>query len=134
MKLNVDTSIYVDSCAGATVDILRDANGSFVADKCVFYSYAVDAVIVKALAVKDGLHHANSLGINILKAESNSVEIFFRTRGRSVCRYIKIESKHNLQGFWVSATSRSPYPRCHLGTGYVGIILLRLPFPTFRHS
>lgn len=60
----------------------------FVVGKCVFYSYAVDATIMKALAMKDGLYHANSLGINTLEAESNSVEVFFLEHAGDLCTNI----------------------------------------------
>ena len=53
---------------GATTTFSRDVNGSLITGKCIFYPYATDVATMEALAVKDGLHLSNSLGINRIES------------------------------------------------------------------
>ena len=72
-KLNIDASFFADDGSGATAAILRDDRGNFIAAQCKFISVAADAITTEAMAMRDGLSFANSLGFNRVEAESDSL-------------------------------------------------------------
>ena len=72
VKLNVDASFYADEGAGASAAILRDEKGNFLAAQCKYIQYASDVVTSEAMAMRDGLIFASSLGFNRVEAESDS--------------------------------------------------------------
>ena len=72
VKLNVDASFYADEGAGASASILRDEKGNFLAAQCKYIQYASDVVTSEAMAMRDGLIFASSLGFNRVEAESDS--------------------------------------------------------------
>lgn len=81
MKVNVDAAFYEEEGMGAISAILRDEYGNFIAAKCRFVPFAADVVTTEAMAMKDGLELANSLGYNRLEAESDSMQVInFCTR------------------------------------------------------
>ena len=83
IKLNFDASFHVDDGLGATAAILHDAKGIFVAAQCRFIQNAADAMTVEAMAMRDGLNLANSLGFNRVGAESDSLNLVNYCQGQA---------------------------------------------------
>lgn len=50
-------------------------SGSLIAGKCVYYPYAANASTMEGLAMRDGLHFANSIGTNKVQAEFDSIQV-----------------------------------------------------------
>ena len=73
--MNVDAAFFSDEGVGATSVVLRDGSGSFIAAQCKFLPVAVDAITSEAMAMRDGLVFANSLGFSCLEAESDSLQV-----------------------------------------------------------
>ena len=61
--------------AGATAAIIRDERGTFLAGYCRYIPFAADAVTTEAMAMRDGLGFANSLGFHGVEAETDSQEV-----------------------------------------------------------
>ena len=74
VKLNVDASFYVDSCAGAVGSVLRDYEGNFIAASTTYLSYVATPAMAEALAMREGLELASRMGCNNIIAESDSIE------------------------------------------------------------
>ena len=72
VKLNVDAAFYPDEGRGATAAVIRDGKGNFLAAHCIYLDYAADAMMAEAMAMRDGLIFANSLGFPWVEAESDS--------------------------------------------------------------
>ena len=83
IKLNVDAAFYPDEGVGAIAAILRDVRGNFVAAQCKFIPFAADVITTEALAMRDGLVFANSLGFNRLEAESDSLQVINFCNGQT---------------------------------------------------
>ena len=60
---------------GATAAILRDIHGNFIAAQCLYIEGGLDVVTMEAMAIRDGLNLANSIGCNNVEAESDSTDI-----------------------------------------------------------
>lgn len=73
VKLNVDATFYNAEGVGATTSVIRDENGSFLAAQCLYIPYASSVVTTEALAMRDGLIFASSLGFSRVEAESDSL-------------------------------------------------------------
>jgi ribonuclease HI len=74
MKLNVDAAYYDDSRSGSFGAVIRDYQGNFMGAKCGLILSVASASMVEAIAMREGLMLANSMGINRLIAESDSTE------------------------------------------------------------
>ena len=83
VKVNVDAAYYQDEGMGATSVIIRDEKGNFIAATCKFIPFAADVVTTEAMAMRDGLELANSLGFNRLEAESDSMHVINFCTGQS---------------------------------------------------
>ena len=83
VKLNVDASFHMDEGAGAIAAVLRDSNGNFLAAQCRFIPYAADVVTTEAMAMRDGLIFANSLGFPRVEAESDSLMVIDYCTGQT---------------------------------------------------
>ena len=83
MKLNVDASFHMDEGAGAIAAVLRDSNGNFLAAQCRFIPYAADVVTTEAMAMRNGLIFANSLGFSRVEAESDSLTVIDYCTGQT---------------------------------------------------
>ncbi|VAI47995.1 hypothetical protein VPH35_105401 [Triticum aestivum] len=75
IKLNVDAAFFAHEGIGATAAILRDNRGNFIAAHCKFIAIAADAITTKAMAMRDGLLFANSLGFSRIEVESDSLQV-----------------------------------------------------------
>lgn len=62
MKVNVDAAFYENERAGATAAVIHDDKGNFLAAQCKFLTHAANVVTSEAIAMRDGLAFANSLG------------------------------------------------------------------------
>ena len=69
VKLNVYAAFHIDEGSGATAAVIRDHRGNFLAPQCSFVPFAADACTTEAMAMRDGLVLANSLGFNTVEAE-----------------------------------------------------------------
>ena len=74
VKLNVDASFLADICAGSAGAVLRDYHGNFIAGSCVFLPHVSTAEMAEALAMREGLSLANSVGCSAIIAEYDSME------------------------------------------------------------
>lgn len=54
---------------------MRDEKGNFLAAQSKFIPVAADAITTEAMAMRDGLDFANSLGFNRIEAESDSSQV-----------------------------------------------------------
>ena len=55
--------------------MLRDGRDNFIAAECMFIDRGLDVVSLEALAMRDGLRLANSLGFHNVEAESDSSQV-----------------------------------------------------------
>lgn len=74
-KLNVDAAFFADEGSGATTAVIRDIRGNFIAAQCKFIPVAANAITTEAMATRDGLAFANSLGLDRIEAESDSLQV-----------------------------------------------------------
>jgi hypothetical protein len=74
VKINVDASFYADLHAGSIGAIARDYQGSFIAAKAVYLPHVASLAMAEAIAMREGLSLATSLGCNNIIAESDSME------------------------------------------------------------
>jgi ribonuclease HI len=72
LKLNVDASFFLDDRARATGAVIRDFQGNFIAANCRFLPHVASAEMAEAMAMKEGLALAASLGCSVNHAESDS--------------------------------------------------------------
>uniref|UniRef100_A0A8I6XJ96 RNase H type-1 domain-containing protein n=1 Tax=Hordeum vulgare subsp. vulgare TaxID=112509 RepID=A0A8I6XJ96_HORVV len=82
IKLNVDASFHADEGAGSVAGVLRDERGNFIAGFCKFIPLAADVVTIEAMAMRDGLFLANSLGFNRVESEPDSLSVISCCRGQ----------------------------------------------------
>ena len=82
VKLNVDASFHVDVGAGATAAVLRDDHGNFIAAQGIYVDRGADVITMEAMAMRDGLMMANSLGFHNVEAESDSLDVINFCTGR----------------------------------------------------
>jgi ribonuclease HI len=75
LKLNVDASFHGDSKECATGAVLRDYQGRFIAACSRFLPNVASAMMVEALAMKDGLELVSRLGCSSVEAESDSTAV-----------------------------------------------------------
>ena len=75
VKLNVNAAFYVEEGVGATAAVIRDVTGSFLAPQCIYIPVASSVVTTEALAMRDGMKFANSLGFPRVEAESDSLTV-----------------------------------------------------------
>lgn len=66
----MDTSFFADEGVGSTAAVIRDERGNFLAAQCQYIPYAADVVTTEALAMRDGLNFANSLGFSRVEPDS----------------------------------------------------------------
>jgi ribonuclease HI len=74
MKLNVDAAYYEDTRSGSFGAMIRDFQGNFMGAKCGLIPSMESASMAEAIAMQEGLVLANSMGINRLIVESDSIE------------------------------------------------------------
>jgi ribonuclease HI len=74
LKLNVDAAFYEDSRSGSFGAVIRDFQGNFVGAKCGLIPSVASASMAEAMAMREGLVLANSMGINRLIADSDSMK------------------------------------------------------------
>ena len=82
-KVNVDAAFFADEGLGATSAVLRDDRGNFIAAQCKFIPHAANVITVEAMAMRDGLEFANSLGLNQVDAESDSLQVINYCNGQT---------------------------------------------------
>ena len=85
IKLNVDAAYFEDKGAGATIILLQDDQGKFLAAQYKLVPYAADVVTTEAMAMRDGLIFANSLGFPRVEAESDSLTVIDYCTGQTRC-------------------------------------------------
>jgi ribonuclease HI len=71
----VDASFFEDERAGGTGAVLRDYKGNFIAASCKYLPYVASSSMAEAMAMKEGLGLANSMGCNVVLAESDAMEV-----------------------------------------------------------
>jgi hypothetical protein len=75
VKVNVDAAFLADCSQGIVGSIAHDFQGNFIAAKCDYLPHVASVEMAEALAIKEGLTLAVSLGCNSIIAESNSLVI-----------------------------------------------------------
>lgn len=83
VKLNVDASFHVDEGTGATAAVIQDEKGNFLAAQCKYLTHVSDVVTSEALAMRNGLAFANSLGFPRVEAESDSTTVIEYCSGQT---------------------------------------------------
>jgi ribonuclease HI len=84
VKVNVDASFFEDSRSGAVGAVLRDYQGQFIAASCKFIPHLTSAMMVEAMAMKEGLNLAIGKGCNSVIAEGDSMETIQACSGSDV--------------------------------------------------
>jgi ribonuclease HI len=84
VKLNVDAAFHIETRTGSVAAVLRDYKGNLLGAKCVFISHVASAVAAEALAMREGLNFAVSVGCNDVIAESDSVEVIDSCSGKEI--------------------------------------------------
>jgi ribonuclease HI len=75
VKINVDGSFNPSSTTGSTGCIARDHDGHFLAARSRWNNYAQNALITEALACRDGIELAKSLGVQQVIIETDCQNI-----------------------------------------------------------
>lgn len=84
VKLNVDAAYFAEEGKGATAAVIRDEKGNFLAAQCIYITHTSDAMMAEAMAMRDGLTFANSLGFPRVEAESDSLNVINFCDGQSI--------------------------------------------------
>jgi ribonuclease HI len=84
IKLNVDASFNEEIHAGAVAAVLRDYQGTFVGAKCVLIPHVSSPATAEAIAMKEGLLLAISMGCNTIIAESDAIEVIEACTGKEI--------------------------------------------------
>ena len=83
VKVNVDAAFHADCGSGATAAVIRDFKGNFIAANCAYIDRGLNVVSMEAMAMRDGLNLANSLGFHNVEAESDSTQVISSCSGQS---------------------------------------------------
>ncbi|KAK1684139.1 hypothetical protein QYE76_044987 [Lolium multiflorum] len=87
VKLNVDAGFSESSGEGMTGLVMRDHTGDLVRGQAVWYARAANALIMEAMAVRDGVRLACDLGISHVEVETDASDVVKlwkdRNQGRS---------------------------------------------------
>lgn len=75
IRCNVDGVFYSDSMNGATGYVLRRDDGTFRGAQCKWYDHALSALVMEALAYRDGIQFALQENISQLIVETDSKEL-----------------------------------------------------------
>ena len=75
LKCNTDGAFYDRSGQGATGAVLRDSSGNFIRGSAKWYDHCLDALIVEALACRDGLRLAIQFGARRVWLESDCQQL-----------------------------------------------------------
>jgi hypothetical protein len=74
-KLNTDGAFNGKSMHGATEAVVRDSNGSLLGAQARWYNRMDDALMAKALAVRDVIELARDMGVTRLQVKSDSSSV-----------------------------------------------------------
>jgi ribonuclease HI len=74
VKVNVDTSFFVDRRDGAVGAVIRDFQGGFIAASSKCIPHVSSATMVEAMAMKEGLALAHRRGYSSITAEGDYLE------------------------------------------------------------
>lgn len=81
VKLNVDATFFEEEGMCATIAVITDERGTFLASQCRFIIHAGDVMTMEAMVMRDGLNLVNNLGFQLVEAESDSLNVInFCTR------------------------------------------------------
>jgi ribonuclease HI len=87
LKLNVDASFSNSLGEGATGLVLRNHAGVLVRGQAIWYEHAANALVMEALAFRDGVKLACDLGLPRIEVETDASEVVklwnSRNQGRS---------------------------------------------------
>ena len=75
VKINVDAAFRVEDHSGASGVVIRNNQGVFLAASSTFISHVSTPAMAEALAMLHGLLFANSIGYQLVEAESDSLEV-----------------------------------------------------------
>ena len=75
VKCNVDGAFYADQRQGATGAVLRDHQGVFKGGGAKRYANCLDALLMEALACRDGLALAQQFGMQQVTMETDCQEL-----------------------------------------------------------
>jgi hypothetical protein len=70
----VDASFHAEISAGSVGAVIQDHQGNFLGAKCVYLSHVTSVVVVKALAMREGLFVASSMGYSSIQLEPDSTK------------------------------------------------------------
>jgi ribonuclease HI len=74
-KCNVDGAFFTSCNSGSTGAILRDLDGRFMAGRATRYNLACNALMMEALACRDGIQMAQELRITKLCFETDCLKL-----------------------------------------------------------
>jgi ribonuclease HI len=74
-KCNVDASFYELSRQGGTAVVIHDHNGAFCGAQAKWHEFGVDALMMEALACKEGLEFARQHGVQRVHLETDCLEL-----------------------------------------------------------
>jgi ribonuclease HI len=121
VKLNVDAGFSKSSGEGTTGLVMRDHAGDLVRGQAVWYAHAANALIMEAIAVRDGVRLACDLGISHVEVETDASDVVKlwkdRNQGRSEITSILQEIEgmtSNLEFFQLAFIGREANEGAHL--------------------
>jgi ribonuclease HI len=74
-KCNVDGAFSENDHTGATGVVIRDHDGQFKAGRAVWHNEAHDALLMEAMACRDGIEMAQQLGVSKLCLETDCLQL-----------------------------------------------------------
>jgi ribonuclease HI len=74
-KCNVDAAFDASAGQGATAAVLRSDDGSFAGGRARWYPHGLDALMMEAIACRDGIHLAREKGVDRLQVETDCQEL-----------------------------------------------------------
>ena len=75
VKCNTDAAFNTESMSGASGAVVRDDQGRPLGGCAKWYTYALDALSMEAIACKDGMELARTLGTQQLIVETDCQEL-----------------------------------------------------------
>jgi hypothetical protein len=75
IKCNIDGAFYADMGQGATGVVIRDSAGTFIGGRALWYRHGLNALMMEAVACRDGVILAREMNFRRVQVETDSQEL-----------------------------------------------------------
>jgi hypothetical protein len=75
IKCNIDGAFYADMGQGATGVVIRDSAGTFIGGRALWYRHGLNALMMEAVAYRDGVILAREMNFRRVQVETDSQEL-----------------------------------------------------------